>query len=118
MTRRLLNLKLPVSPKWGAIRRIASRLAAEDDKDGAEYERYIGILTTRAARYSYYATMSRVCQGHLEPGDDVDDSYSDLEEEYDLLSAAALTNNVALMETLIQTQVALIPSSAPSATRI
>jgi hypothetical protein len=98
MVRRLLKPKLPVSPAWVALRRIASRLAAENGNSEGDYERYIEILTTRAANHYAPSTMALVCKGH---DGYVDDSYTEAEEEYDLLAAAAFTNNVPLMESLI-----------------
>ncbi|KAF2681965.1 ankyrin [Lentithecium fluviatile CBS 122367] len=96
MTRRLLNPKLPVSSQWTAIRRIAARLAAEDGNDAAGYEHYIKILTTRTVQHWAPSTMAAVCHD-----DYTDDAYSEAQEEYDLMAAAAYTNKLSLIEELI-----------------
>jgi len=101
MSRRLLNPKLPVSPTWDGIRRIAMRLATEDHNNLTDYETYIGLLCTRASygKYAQY-TMAAMCMGRLGPDDMPDDGYSEQEYNYDLMAAAAYTNNLTIIEEL------------------
>jgi len=100
MVRRRPTLDCPVCPKWVGIRRIASRLVARDGNEGSAYERYIEVLTTRAVQNDFWVTVASVCRGHRQLHG-CDGSYSDSEEEYDLMAAAAYMNKLCLMEQLL-----------------
>jgi hypothetical protein len=106
MVRHLLISTRPVSSKWAAIRRIAARLAAEDGNEGANYEHYLEVLTTRAVKYWERSPIGNLCQGRDEPNDyiylaECECGKSCSQEEYDLMAAAAYTNKLGLMKELI-----------------
>jgi hypothetical protein len=101
MSYRLLNPKLPLSPTWDGIRRIAARLAIEDQNNSTGYETYIRLLCSRAT-YGDHANfaMAAICMGRLGPDDMPDNEYSEHEYEYDLMAAAAYTNKLSIIEEL------------------
>jgi hypothetical protein len=99
MVRRLLNPKLPVSAGWAGLRRIAARLAADDDNNRANYEHYLQVLVRKVAIHGGCFVTDFVESCSL----DLDDSYYRLgyNEERELLEAAAYTNKLSLLEKLI-----------------
>lgn len=96
LTRRLLYTRLPVSPRWDSIRRIASRLALEDENRDDAYVKYAKLLCAQAARRQIYFPMAAACLGPT----DREDNYEEDFYEYDLMTAAAYTNKTSIIEEL------------------
>lgn len=101
MTRRLLYTNLPVKARWDNIRRIAARLALEDnvnDRD-EKYATYVKALCDRGATYGGTHSMASIC---LQPNNDTypfgEDKFSIQDQEYDLMAAAAYFNKLSIIE--------------------
>jgi hypothetical protein len=94
LTHRLLHTSLPVHPRWAQIRRIAARLAFEDDEHQESYAHYVKILCHRAAEFDD-PLMSQACGEDWFPECEPDEDY-----DYNLLAAAAYTNKCLIIEQL------------------
>ncbi|KAF2867304.1 ankyrin repeat-containing domain protein [Massariosphaeria phaeospora] len=102
LSRRLLRTKLPIAPQWANIRCIATRLAQEDDEAVREerYAAYVQLLCGELARRCDFS-MSSICM-RAELADRYDErNCGKYFREHDLLTAAAYTNKIAVIEEVI-----------------
>jgi hypothetical protein len=105
LSRRLLHTNHPIGARWVDIRRIAARLALQDDQVVRDecYESYVKSLCSRVAS-RHDLSMGSTClhPAHTTSRSDpyeIED-HRDHYRDYNLMSAAAYTNKLSIIEEL------------------